>query len=77
MITKDGSIPEEPAHLFWGSSFNHGTTQTALDPLGRGAVRTHRTNTSHVATIFCNHLVKLLQKMVASQKKQRGTCNYE
>jgi hypothetical protein len=26
---------------FWGSSFNDGTTQTALDPLGRGPVRTH------------------------------------
>jgi hypothetical protein len=25
----------------WGSSFNDGTTQTALDPLGRGPVRTH------------------------------------
>ncbi len=23
------------AHFFWGSSFNDGTTQTALDPLGR------------------------------------------
>ena len=23
--------------FFWGSSFNDGTTQTALDPLGRGA----------------------------------------
>ena len=22
--------------LFWGSSFNDGTTQTVLDPLGRG-----------------------------------------
>jgi hypothetical protein len=27
--------------FFWGSSFNDGTTQTALDPLGRGPVRTH------------------------------------
>jgi hypothetical protein len=27
--------------MFWGSSFNDGTTQTALDPLGRGPVRTH------------------------------------
>jgi hypothetical protein len=26
---------------FWGSSFNDGTTQTALDPLWRGPVRTH------------------------------------
>jgi hypothetical protein len=26
--------------IFWGSSFNDGTTQTALDPLGGGPVRT-------------------------------------
>ncbi len=25
---------------------------------------------SHVATIFCNHLAKLLQKIIASQKTQ-------
>jgi hypothetical protein len=27
--------------FFWGSSFNDGTTQTALDPPGVGPVRTH------------------------------------
>jgi hypothetical protein len=27
--------------VFWGSSFNDGTTRTVLDPLGRGPVRTH------------------------------------
>ncbi len=38
---------------------------------------------SHVTTIFCNHLAKLLQKIVASQKTIAspavcgGTCNYE
>jgi hypothetical protein len=26
--------------FFWGSSFNDGTSQTVLDPIGRGAVRT-------------------------------------
>jgi hypothetical protein len=28
-------------NFFGGSSFNDGTTQTALDPRGRGPVRTH------------------------------------
>jgi hypothetical protein len=27
--------------FFWESSFNDGTSQTVLDPLGRGPVRTH------------------------------------
>jgi hypothetical protein len=27
-------------------------------------------NTSHVATIFCNHLAKLLQKIITSQENQ-------
>ncbi len=31
---------------------------------------------SHVATIFCNHLAKLLQKIVASQKNQHITFCY-
>jgi hypothetical protein len=38
-------VHKDPGRLafFWGSSFNDGTTQTALrvDPLGRGPVRTH------------------------------------
>ncbi len=29
-----------------------------------------RITASHVATIFCNHLAKLLQKIIASQKNQ-------
>ncbi len=37
---------------------------------------TRKTNTSHRATIFCNHLAKLLQKMVASQKNQHIASNY-
>ena len=37
-----GGRRSRSAHVFfWGSSFNDGTTQTALDPLGRGPVRTH------------------------------------
>ena len=28
----------DSAPLFWGGSFNDGTTQTALDPLGRGGL---------------------------------------
>ncbi len=31
-------------------------------------------NPTHVATIFCDHLAKLLQKIVASQKSQYVTC---
>ncbi len=39
-----GNLPVASAFdrlFFWGSSFNDGTTQTVLDPLGRGPVRTH------------------------------------
>ncbi len=32
-----------------------------------------KTSTSHVATIFCNHLAKLLQKIIAPQKNQHIT----
>ncbi len=35
-----------------------------------------RKPTHHVATIFCNHLAKLLQKIIASQKNQPITCCY-
>ena len=48
MLRKVAAAPEAPARpqaassaVFWGSSFNDGTTQTALDPPGRGPVRTH------------------------------------
>ncbi len=37
-----GRAPLPFANRFWGSSFNDGTTQTALDPLGRGPVREPR-----------------------------------
>ncbi len=43
----------------------------------RHMLRSRKTNTSHVATIFCNHLVKLLQKIIASQKDQHVTCCYQ
>ena len=46
-IAHDGSLRDvgsqvltrgepRPVHIFWGSSFNDGTTQTALDPPGGG-----------------------------------------
>ena len=36
-LNKDNIFIPDPTVFFWGSSFNDGTTQTALDPLGRGA----------------------------------------
>ena len=36
-VRRDPARVASASGLFWGSSFNDGTTQTVLDPLGRGA----------------------------------------
>ncbi len=52
---------------------------SVLENLRLGAIKllqkivaSQKTNTPHVATIFCNDLAKLLQKIVASQKTNKS-----
>ena len=40
-LSNDETEGSGSSEFFWGSSFNDGTTQTALDPPWGGPVRTH------------------------------------
>jgi hypothetical protein len=65
VVTKDSSIPENPKHhshvatIFCESSCKVVTKDSSIPE-----------KPTHVATIFCYHLAKLLQKIVATQKNQ-------
>jgi hypothetical protein len=56
-------------HVFVVDSFEE-LSEMKIRSKNGGELPTAEHIASHVATIFCNHLANLLQKIVASQKTQ-------